>query len=729
MPRLLLVSCRLPVTVRVDAGSAQVIRSPGGLATGLRGPHERSEGLWLGWPGDLSGLTDEQRASVREGLEAIRLVPIELSDIEINGFYEGFSNRVLWPLFHYLLDQVPLDSHDWGSYQAVNRRFAQAIAERWQPDDLIWIHDYQLMLVPELLREMVPHARIGFFLHIPFPASEVFRILPWREEILRGLLGADILGFHTFTYLRHFASSLLRIVGIEADVDRISFAGRTVRLGAFPMGVDAAALAELAAAPRSLEGALSLRGKSAGEKIVLGVDRLDYTKGIPRRLLAFERVLERHPELRGKLRLIQVAVPSRTQIPAYEEFRRRVDEMVGRINGLYGTVDGVPIHYLYQSFHQEDLTAMYRAADVMLVTPLRDGMNLVAKEFVAARTDDDGVLILSEFAGAASELGEALIINPYDVDGTAAAIEQAISMPAEERAFRMRALRQRVTTFDVHYWVRSFLDALAPEEEEEPAEAEGRTTLPPMNIPELTRSLSEAPRLLLLLDYDGTLMPFSNAPDLARPDAELFALLQALTTRPATSVHIVSGRPREPLASWLAGLDVVLHTEHGFWTRRAPEAPWTPLFEIPVDWKVKVLSVLQQYAAKTPGARIEEKSTSIAWHYRMADPEYGAAQAKELRFHLANVLANAPVQVLRGEKIVEVRLHGIHKGVIPPTVMAQESGAYTMLIMGDDRTDEDMFAAAPAGAVTVHVGHSTSVARYRLSDWRATRTFLRALVT
>jgi trehalose 6-phosphate synthase/phosphatase len=682
----------------------------------------------MGWPGDLAGLTKEQLESLRTSLEELRIVPVELSEAEINGFYEGFSNRVLWPLFHYLLDQIPLDSRDWGMYRAVNQRFAEIIAARCQPGDLIWIHDYQLMLVPELLRELVPHARIGFFLHIPFPASEVFRILPWRDQILRGLLGADVIGFHTFTYLRHFTSSMLRILGVEADVDRISYAGRTVRLGAFPMGVDAAALGALAGAPRALEGALSVRGKRAGETLVLGVDRLDYTKGIPRRLLAFERVLERHPELRGKLRLIQVAVPSRTHIPAYEEFRRRVDEMVGRINGQYGTVDGVPIHYLYRSFNEEELAAMYRAADVMLVTPLRDGMNLVAKEFVATRTDDDGVLVLSEFAGAASELGEALIINPYDVDGTATAIEQAIAMPMEERAFRMRALRERVTTYDVHYWVRSFLDALAPDEDEEAQDLEGRMTLPPGNTAEVSRSLSASQRLVLLLDYDGTLMPFSNAPDLARPDPELYDLLKALTTRPGTSVHIVSGRPREPLASWLSGLDVVLHTEHGFWTRRSPDSPWMPLFEIPVDWKLKVLSVLQQYAAKTPGARIEEKSTSIAWHYRMADPEYGAAQAKELRFHLASVLSNAPVQVLRGEKVVEVRLFGIHKGVIPPTVMAQESGAYTMLIMGDDRTDEDMFAAAPEVAVTVHVGHSESVARHRLPDWKAARAFLRALV-
>lgn len=728
MPRLLLVSCRLPVTVRVEAGAVHVKRSPGGLATGLRGPHERSNGLWIGWPGDIASLDAEQRASLMSSLDAMRVVPIEFTEAEINGFYEGFSNRVLWPLFHYLLDQVPLDSTDWDAYKAVNKRFADAIAERYAPGDVVWIHDYQLLLVPALLRELVPNAQIGFFLHIPFPASEVFRILPWRDRILRGILGADLIGFHTFTYLRHFTSSILRILGVEADVDRIAYGGRTVRLGAFPMGIDAAAFKGLAEAPRSIADVGNIRRGKPSERVLLGVDRLDYTKGIPRRLLSVERVLQQNPDLRGRLRFIQVAVPSRTQIPAYEDFRRKVDEMVGRINGAYGTVDDVPIHYLYRGFSEEELVSLYRAADVMLVTPLRDGMNLVAKEFVATRTDDDGVLILSEFAGAASELGEALIVNPYDIDGTAAAILQAVAMPAEERATRMRALRQRVVTYDVHYWVRSFLEALAPDEDDEKKDDLRVTLPPPINLHDVAETLRAAPRLILMLDYDGTLTGFHNNPVLSKPDPDLLSLLEALAARPGTHVHVVSGRPREPLGAWLAGVNVAVHTEHGFWTRKAPGAPWVALFESPFDWKLKVLAVLQQFAAKTPGAQIEEKSTAIAWHYRMADPEYGAAQAKELRFHLASVLSNMPVQVLRGEKVIEVRLHGIHKGVIPPTVLAQEGPGGMVLSMGDDRTDEDMFAALPPEAIAIHVGHGASIARHRLPDWRAARAFLRSLL-
>jgi trehalose 6-phosphate synthase/phosphatase len=688
MSRLILVSCRLPVTVRVQDGEARVDRSPGGLATGLRGPHERSGGLWIGWPGDLSGLSEQQRADVRGKLDAMRVVPIELNEAEIAGFVEGFSNRVLWPLFHYLLDQIPLDSRDWEAYRAVSQRFAAAVAERYQPGDLIWVHDYQLLLVPELIRELLPNAQIGFFLHVPFPASEVFRLMPWREHILRGLLGADLIGFHTLTYLRHFTSAVLRILGVESDVDRIMYGGRAVHLGSFPMGVDAEAIESIAdgrgraqpsiapisasttplpipmMAPPAPVPPPPILSKRPGERILLGIDRLDYTKGIPRRLLAVERVLKDNPELRGRLRFIQVAVPSRTQIPTYEEFRRKVDEMVGRINGAFSTVDGVPIHYLYRSFDEKDIIAMYRAADVMLVTPLRDGMNLVAKEFIAARTDNDGVLILSEFAGAASELGEALIVNPYDIDGTAAAIRQALAMPQEDRAARMRALRDRVKTYNVHAWAQGFIEALTPDEDEA-RDSEGRVTLPPVSTLDVSRVARDAERLLLLLDYDGTLMPFSNAPNLARPDAELLTILRALTARPNTHVHVVSGRSREPLASWLAELPIGLHTEHGFWSRAKPTDPWTPLFHLPTEWKVKVLPVLQQFAAKTPGSRIEEKSTSIAWHYRMSDPEYGAAQAKELRFHLANLMSNAPVQVLRGEKVVEVRLFGINKGLIP----------------------------------------------------------------
>src|SRR5919198_1351071 len=540
MTRLLLVSNRLPVTVKIDGERIFVTPSPGGLATGLKGPHEQSGGVWVGWPGDVSKLSDEQRGEVDAQLAALRCAPIYLSPAEVNSFYEGFSNRVLWPIFHYLLDRIPLHSRDWEAYRKVNEKFADFAARLYQPGDLIWVQDYQLLLLPRLLRDRLPDARIGFFLHIPFPSSEIFRILPWREALIDGMLGADLIGFHTLTYASHFANSLSRILGLGTEVDRIVRRGREIRVAAFPMGGDAAAFSQTAESPEVQAQVEKIHRDAEGHRILLGVDRLDYTKGIPRRLLAIERLLEREPSLRGKLRLIQGAVPSRTRVDAYEAFRHQVDEMVGRINGAYGTIGSTPIHYLYQSFDMTQLTAMYRAADAMLVTALRDGVNLVAKEFVAARPDEDGVLVLSEFTGASSELGEALIINPYSVGDIARAIRQALSMPEEERKLRMRTLRRRVAEFDVHRWAHTFIAAL--EEQGGGGGPRARRLSTAEEIRAIVARARDAKRLVLLLDYDGTLISFVGIPELATPGEALRELLRALAALRDTEVHLVSGR-------------------------------------------------------------------------------------------------------------------------------------------------------------------------------------------
>ncbi|MBI4578959.1 MAG: trehalose-6-phosphate synthase, partial [Planctomycetes bacterium] len=360
MSRLLLVSNRLPVTVRLERGRVTVKPSAGGLATGLWGPHQRGEGLWFGWPGDVSELEPEQRATVERRLAELRTIPVYLSQDEHRRYYEGFSNGVVWPLCHYQIDKVSIDSEDFGVYRDVNRRMAEAVAATYRPDDLIWVHDYHLMLLPEMLRDRMPDARIGFFLHIPFPSSEVFRILPWREEILRGLLGADLIGFHTHTYMRHFASAVLRLLGIETSVDCLECAGRKVRLGSFPMGVDASHFADLGDSPQVLNAADSIRAESAPRRIFVAIDRLDYTKGIPRRLLAFERFLERNPTLRDKVRLVQVAVPSRDNIGSYQTLRRRVEELLGRVNSRFATPSAVPIHSMYRSLSREEVVALYR---------------------------------------------------------------------------------------------------------------------------------------------------------------------------------------------------------------------------------------------------------------------------------------------------------------------------------------------------------------------------------
>jgi trehalose 6-phosphate synthase/phosphatase len=443
-------------------------------------------------------------------------------------------------------------------------------------------------------------------------------------------------------------------------------------------------------------------------------------------MLAIERLFELEPSLRKKVRMVQVVVPSRTKVESYEESRRELDEIVGRINGAYATVNSVPIHYLYRSIDQRQLTALYKAADVMLVTPLRDGMNLVAKEFVASRTDEDGVLVLSEFAGAAAELAEALHVNPYDLDRVAQVIKNALTMPHEEKRARMRALRHRVRTYDSYHWSETFLDELRSSRDE------GAPAAPRVSSREeiagLTQRFRDAPQLLLLLDYDGTLVPFASTPDLAAPDADVKKLLTALAQRPRTSVHVLSGRTRETLQRWLGHLPIGLHAEHGYWSRMRPTDSWAPLNEKPLEWKPKVIATLEQFVSATPGSLLEEKSAGFAWHYRMVDPDFGALHAGKLVLRLERELEGLPVDILSGDKVVEVRTQGINKGVVAAAIIEAQPGPVAVLAMGDDQTDEDLFAELPEDGVAVHVGSRPSRAHYRLADTASARVFLTSLL-
>jgi trehalose 6-phosphate synthase/phosphatase len=723
MARLLIVSNRLPVTVRLaEGGVVSVEPSTGGLATGMKGPHERLGGLWIGWPGDLEGLPMEARREVDRQLAELRLAGVPLSPDEITRYYEGYSNAILWPLFHYSVARLPSEVSGFDTYEQVNARFADAVAARWQPGDLVWIHDYQLMLVPAMLRERVPDARIGFFLHIPFPSSEIFRLLPQRERLLEGLLGADLLGFHTATFLRHFASAALRLVGATTEVDRLRWDGREVRMGVFPMGIDAAHFSALASSPEVEELVASHRRE--GHQLLLGIDRLDYTKGIQRRLLAFEALLRAHPELQGKVRLVQVAVPSRENVEAYRDLREEVDALVGRIHGEFATPNWAPIHYLYRGISQAEIVALYRAADAVLVTPLRDGMNLVAKEFVAARCDGDGVLVLSEFAGAAAEMTEALLVNPYDVKRTAEVFHQALTLPEEERRTRLALLRERVMTRDVHAWARDFVARL----EQVPATRPPPALSPPGVLREAVARAQRAERLALLLDYDGTLVPFAATPELAAPDAALLGLLRRLAARRGTEVHLVSGRKRETMERWFGSLPVGLFAEHGFWGR-LPGGGWTAATAAPAPtWREPVLAILREFSDRTPGTLIEQKTAGFAWHYRAADPEYGAAQAKELTLHLRSLIGDLPLEILPGDMVLEVRPRGVNKGLAVAEVRARAAADTLLLAMGDDRTDEDLFAALPADAIAIHVGPGPSRAALRIADVRAARALLGELL-
>lgn len=726
MSRVLIVANRLPITVRTTESGVEVQKSTGGLATGLLRPHEESGGLWIGWSGATEELTAEQHSELDKQLAAMRLVAVPLAATQVARYYEGFSNGVLWPLFHYLLDQVPLHVRDWEPYVEVNTLFADVVAQHYQPGDLIWVHDYQLFLVPELLRERLPDARIGFFLHIPFPSEELFRALPERDRLLQGLLGADLVGFHTPAYLRHFAACLTQILGLTVEIDRVQLADREVRLGVFPMGIDADTFSRLAEDPQVKAESSALRGDGS-VKLLVGVDRLDYTKGIPRRLLAYERMLQTHPDLCERVRLVQVAVPSRTGVEAYQEFRSVVDGLVGRINGDFGTPQWVPVHYIYRGLSEPELVALYRAADVMLVTPLRDGMNLVAKEFIASRTDGDGVLVLSEFAGASWELPEAIQVNPYDLEGTAESCYRALMMAPEERRTRLGPLRARVQAYDVHRWATSFLDQLEAITHR-PAASERVPRGAGAARRALLARLHEYEELLALLDYDGTLVPYTATPELARPDRALVDLLGMLAARPRTEVHVVSGRPRETLDQWLGGLAVTLHAEHGFWSRKPDGSDWIAAGQLGGSWREPALAILRDITARTPGSLIEVKAVALAWHYRLADPETGARRANELRLHLSQLLSNEPVEILAGHKVIEIRPYGFHKGRIIPALPPERFATMTVLAMGDDRTDEDLFAALPADAISVKVGPGDSQAQFRLDGVPAARVLLHSLL-
>jgi trehalose 6-phosphate synthase/phosphatase len=460
--RLIIVSNRLPVTIATSGDGAAWKPSSGGLASGLRGVARELDTIWIGWPGDLSDLDDATSGALLGELADSRTIPVRLTRHEVEVFYEDVSNGVLWPICHDRLDQLPLRTDGWDVYERVNQRFADAVANVWQPGDLIWIHDYHLLRLPALLRARLPQAQIGFFLHIPFPNPEIFFTLPVRQQLVEGMLGADVIGFHTRRYRGHFTAALRRLLGLEMDADaHVRFQGRRIALGIFPMGIDSAGFAERAASRTVSSAVLDMRRHAPHERLVLGIDRLDYSKGISRRLLSFQRLLVQHPEWVGRVRFLQLAVPSRGNVRAYRKLRDEVERLVSRINGEFATPSWTPIRYMHRSVNDETLLSLYRSADVMLVTPLRDGMNLVAKEFAACRCDEDGVLILSEFAGAADQMTDALVVNPYDVDGVGDALHLALSMDGPERRRRMRRLREHVMEHNVHRWATDFVQALA----------------------------------------------------------------------------------------------------------------------------------------------------------------------------------------------------------------------------------------------------------------------------
>ncbi|MGA8438505.1 MAG: bifunctional alpha,alpha-trehalose-phosphate synthase (UDP-forming)/trehalose-phosphatase [Candidatus Sulfotelmatobacter sp.] len=727
--RLIVVSNRLPLTLQKTEEGWKTVRSSGGLASAMNPLLGKTGGDWIGWAGDGGGEdSPERRAILSEWAETDHCFAVNLPKDVAAGFYEGYANQTLWPVFHNFPARLKFDAKDWEAYVEANRIFCEAVVERYQPNDLIWVHDYHLMLLPQMLRDKLPDAAVGFFLHIPFPSSEIFPVLPRREELLEGLLGADLLTFQTHGYLQQFRAALLRVLGMESRIGQTAVGSRPVRMEALPIGIAPEEYTDLlkndkATARQYAEWVARYQGR----KVLLAVDRLDYTKGVPERLRAYAYLLRSSPELKEKVVLIQIAVPTREAIDTYQDLRTEVNRLAGEINGKLGTPEWTPLVYINRSIERSELVGLYKLADVCWVGSLRDGMNLVAKEYVACKPEGDGVLVLSEFAGAAAEMGEALLINPFDEERTAATIKRALALDEQERQLRMTALHNRVLRNDVFHWGERFLAAL-----QDAVSERGRyiDTQPQRLRPsEVRDAYLGANRRLLILDYDGTLVPFAKRPPQAAPPPAVLDLLSALAADPKNLLALLSGRSAENLDRWFGKIpELCLVAEHGAEIKTPSASTWESLRpQPPTDWKSTVMPILEHFVDRTPGSFVEEKKYALVWHYRMAEPEFGEWLANELVAMLEAMLAETELRAFRGEKIVEVKPVWANKGEALAPLLRDLPDPDFLFAAGDDRTDEDLFERLPNPAWTVHVGGGPTRASFVVADFLTLRRVLELL--
>ncbi|QLG43965.1 bifunctional alpha,alpha-trehalose-phosphate synthase (UDP-forming)/trehalose-phosphatase [Costertonia aggregata] len=731
MGKTIIISNRLPVQLQISNESITAIPSVGGLATGMKSVHSGGDSLWIGW----SGLTDEEipqelAPKIDEALAEHGSSKVKLTSAEVDGFYYGFSNRTIWPLFHYFLEYSEFELASWDIYKKVNQKFADAILEKATDDDTIWVHDYQLMLVPQMVREKRPDISIGFFLHIPFPSYEIFRTMPWRKEVLSGLLGADLIGFHTYDYERHFLSSVRRLLGLDVSFNDIYLDDRTIKVDSFPMGIDYKKFSDAAKehAQRSeeqkseLQKRLDTHKKSTPDaKFFLSIDRLDYSKGIAKRLNAFEYFLNKYPQYKEKVRLIILAVPSRSNVPQYQLLKKEIDELVGRINGELSTVSWTPIWYFYRSMPFENLIDLYTTCDIAWLTPIRDGMNLVAKEYIATRTDKTGVLILSEMAGSANEMNESILINPNNFEQIADALNQAITMPKAEQQNRNSILQKRLERYNVEKWANDFMTSLRNQKEGNTTYVSRKLSVDLMNT--ITKDFGKSNKRLLFIDYDGTLAGFHNDPQKASPDAELYELLDQISNRENTDMYLISGRDKETFTKWFLPKKYNMIVEHGVWISQNGEE-FRMLENVKKDWMEKIHPVLESFVDRTPGSFIEEKNYSLAWHYRNTDPDFGQKRATELNTVLTSLIANDDLSVLNGNKVMEIKSSNVNKGRAAMRIYAEDAYDFVFAI-GDDWTDEFMFQELPESAVTIKVGRQKTQAKYYVDSIKNVRDLLK----
>lgn len=702
--RLIIVSNRLPVAVKKEKDSFSFEKSAGGLVSGLsdflkgmgKSESDIKDYIWMGWPGMTIEKEDESliRDKVQKEFNAS---PVFLSQQLMDKVYLGFCNKTIWPLFHYFPNYASFNSEFWTEYKKVNEIFRDEVLNVAGPDDIIWVHDYHLMLLPAMLREKVSNP-IGFFLHIPFPSFEMYRMFPResRRELLEGLLGSDLIGFHTHDYSQYFLRSVLRILGKENHMGSIDFPDRLVKVATFPMGIEFDKFHGMDVSPFPSE-----KPGPGKPRVILSVDRLDFTKGIINRLQGYELFLRRHPEWHGKVFLNMIVVPSRTGVTAYQKIKRQLDELVGNINGNFGHVEWTPVIYRYTSLPHKELIAQYRMSDVSLITPLRDGMNLVAKEYVASLRDKKGVLILSEFTGAAKELSESIIINPNNIDEIAEAISEALQVPEDEQIRRNELMQIRLKRYDVTKWAHDYVESLM--EVSEMSGHSRKKLMRPAVTERMLDGYKKAKKRIIILNYDGTLVPITSSPKKARPGPEQLDLLKNLHQSNRTDIVIISGRAREDLESWLGNTPINLTAEHGTWIREAMQREWQLFKPLSSQWKEEIIPILEMYSDRLPGAYVVDRGYSVSWHFHKADIEQASFLSREVSDHLLSITTNIGVQVLAGKKVIEVCNSGINKGELAMHWLSRKDYDF-VLAMGAGWSDELLFQTLPKHAWSIRVG-------------------------
>lgn len=722
--KLIIVSNRLPYTIKKNEDRFEVITSSGGLVSAIQSMQNENKITWVG-AADFSeeDWKEYNQLNIKQDIE---IIPLFLEKETESLYYNGFSNTLLWPLFHYFTTIAEYNEVYYEAYKTVNRIFSEAISVIASKGDIVWVHDYHLMLVPGMLKQGNKKVNSSFFLHIPFPSYEIVKLIPqeWRDEILKSLVQADVIGFHTKEYCSHFKNALSFFLGIECVNNCIINDGNVSLVKDYPISIDYQKFNSAYDDKEVARERKQIHKKYDNVKIIFSLDRLDYTKGVLNRLQAFEKLLENNAELREQVVFIINVIPSRETISQYAERKRLIEENISRINGLYCTLQWQPVIYQYRHLSFKQLLACYTSCDIALVTPLRDGMNLVAKEFAASRKDHKGCLILSEFAGAANELEGALLVNPNDIHLMQEAMLQAISLPEAEQKKRMRKMQTVIQKNDINKWMNTFLqDAMAES-------SRGNVTANIMSYYDkikISEAYKRAGKRLILLDYDGTLIPFYNKPEEAIPGNMIKELISKLNNDPDNTVLLISGRDADTLENWFKDMEIGIVAEHGMLYRPPGSNEWKLPGEINLAWKESVKSYLEKYILSMPGSFIEEKKYSVAWHYRVIESIDEEAVRLSVSKDLMPLNLHNDFNILHGNKVIEIKSAHTNKGKFVKRLI-KENDFNFILAVGDDSTDEDMFhVLKDKHQYTIKVGHGNTGAKFNIVGVNQVLSFLNQL--